>query len=176
MYARTKESVGKKAKTQTTKPTDHFTVPRVEFYEVGSIEIKYHTSPRHFDLLELLYIVAIWSSLWRRRASFWRVNFTGLNCRVPVGVLLICNGKEDIHVVSGDVLHTMAKACFFNLIAIFLVLAQAVGSSRVITSFLSIQGNVEPTLENRAMQDLLIQKIESAETFEDVFIIAEEVS
>ena len=70
MCARTKESVGKKAKTQTTKPTDHFTVPRVEFYEVGSIEIKYHTSPRHFDLLELLYMYSRYMEILMAKKGF----------------------------------------------------------------------------------------------------------
>lgn len=46
---------------------------------------------------------------------------------------------------------------------------------RVLTHFLSVNGNIESFSEDQVFRDSLFQKIDTAETEEDIFVFVEKV-
>ena len=70
----------------------------------------------------------------------------------------------------------MAKSRFLIVLTVLLGALHLVQPNRVLQHFLNIHGNSVSISESQMSRDLLLRKIDDAETEEDIFVLAEQVS
>ena len=70
----------------------------------------------------------------------------------------------------------MLKSLFFSLFTMCLLIVDYTKSYKVLTHFLSLNDNMETFSEDQIFRVSLQQKIDAAETEEDIFVFVEEVN
>ena len=70
----------------------------------------------------------------------------------------------------------MFKSLFFSLFTMCLLIVDYTKSHKVLTHFLSLNDNMETFSEDQIFRVSLQQKIDAAETEEDIFVFVEEVN
>ena len=70
----------------------------------------------------------------------------------------------------------MFKSLFFTLFTLYFLIVEYAKPHKVLTHFLSLNDNIEIFSEDQTFRVSLQQKIDAAETEEDIFVFVEEVN